>query len=70
VYVPEAWSFTDAGLHVPLILLSDVVGSVGTLPPAQMVHEEPNENTGAVLELTDTVKVVFTAHWPAVGVNV
>ena len=70
VYTPEAWLSTVDGLHVPLIALSDVAGSVGTVPPAHMVSVVPKLNVGVTLGVTVTVNVVDTAHWPAVGVNV
>ena len=58
------------GLHVPLILLSDVVGSEGTVAPAQMVSVVPKPNVGVMLGVMVTLKVVVVAHCPAVGVNV
>ena len=57
-------------LHDPVILLVDVVGSVGTVPPAQMVKVVPKLNVGVMFGVTVTVNVVDTAHCPAVGVNV
>ena len=61
---------TVDGLHVPLIALSDVVGSVGTIPPAHIVSVVPKLNVDVTLGVTVTVKVVATAHCPAVGVKV
>ncbi len=61
---------TIDGLQLPVILLVDVPGSVGTVPPAQMVSEVPKLNVGVILGLTVTVKVAVVAHCPAVGVNV
>ena len=58
------------GLQLPLILLSDVVGSEGTVPPAQMVSVVPKPNVGVMLGVMVTLKVVVVAHCPAVGVNV
>jgi hypothetical protein len=58
------------GLQLPLILLSDVAGSEGTVPPAQMVSVVPKPNTGVILGVTVTVNVVGSAHCPAVGVKV
>ena len=52
------------------MLLSDVVGKTGTVPPAHMVKEVPNANVGVMLGVTVTVNVVVVAHNPAVGVNV
>ena len=59
-----------AGLHVPLIPFEDVVGSAGTVPPAQMVSDEPNENVGVTLGATVTVKLTAGAQRPPVGVKV
>ncbi len=70
VYTPEAWSFTIAGFHVPVIPFVDVVGKAGTVPLAQMVSDAPKLNVGVVLGVTVTVNVVVVAHNPAVGVNV
>jgi hypothetical protein len=58
----------NAGLHVPLILLIDVVGNA-TTPPLQIVV------SGLTIGLTPgeftlTVIVAVVAHNPAVGVNV
>ena len=61
---------TVDGVHVPLIALSDAVGSVGTVPPAQMVKVVPKLNVGVMFGVTVTVNVVDTAHCPAVCVNV
>jgi hypothetical protein len=70
VYMPEVWLSTTEGLHVPVMLLSDVVGNAGTDPPSQMVSELPNENVGVIFGVTLTVNVVVKAHCPAAGVNV
>ena len=70
VYTFEAWLSTVDELHDPVILLVDVVGSVGTVPPAQMVKVVPKLNVGVMFGVTVTVNVVDTAHCPAVGVNV
>ena len=70
VYTPEAWLSTVDGLHVPLIALSDVVGSVGTVPPAHTVSDVPKLNVGITLGVTVTVNVIGNAQTPAVGVNV
>ena len=67
VYVVVAL-LLNAGLHVPLILLMDVVGNA-TTPPLQIVV---SGLTIAVApgEFTVTVMVVVVAHKPVVGVNV
>ncbi len=69
VYVPEAWLLTTAGFHVPVMLLTDVFGKVGTAPSAQIVNEVPKSNVGITLGVTVTLKVVGDAH-PPPGVNV
>jgi hypothetical protein len=57
-----------AGLQVPVIPLSDVVGNSGIEAPEQ---KGPTVvNVGVVLELMAMVSVVVVAHKPAVGVNV
>ena len=61
---------TVDGLHVPVTPLVDVVGNVGTVPPAQMVNAEPKLNAGTIFVVTVTVNIVVVAHNPAVGVNV
>ena len=55
---------------MPVIALSDVVGSVGTVPPAHTVSVVPKLNVGVTLGVTVTVYVVVVAQRPAVGVNV
>jgi hypothetical protein len=70
VYVPEAWLSIIEGLHVPLMLLPDIVGNEGTPVPEHTVNEVPNANVGVMFGLTVTVNVVVVAHNPAVGVNV
>ena len=70
VYEPEFWLSTTAGFHVPVILLVDVVGNVGTVPPAQTESDVPKLNVGVMFGLTVTVNVAVVAHCPAVGVNV
>ena len=59
-----------AGLHVPVMPFVDVVGNVGTDPPAQIVKLVPKLNVGVMFGLTVTVNVYGNAHKPAVGVNV
>ena len=61
---------TVDGLHVPVMLLPDVVGKMGTAAPAHMVKEIPNANVGVMLGVTVTVNVVGITHPPEVGVNV
>jgi hypothetical protein len=52
------------------MLLVEVVGKVGTDPPAQMVRFVPKLNVGVMFGFTVTVNVVGFAHCPAVGVKV
>ena len=51
-------------------MLSDVLGSAGTVPPAQIVNEVPKLNVGVSFGVTVTVNVALVAHNPAVGVNI
>ena len=62
VYVPEFWLSTTAGFQVPVILLVDVVVSVGTVPLTQIVRVVPKGNEGVRFGLTVTVKVAGSAH--------
>ena len=50
--------------------MSDVVGSVGTASPLQIVNAVPKLNVGVLFGLTVTVNVWVVAHCPVVGVNV
>jgi len=59
---------TVDGLHVPVILLLDVVGSVGAVAPLQML--EGNVNVGVMFGFTVTLIVTGVAQSPAVGVKV
>ena len=49
-----------AGLHVPVILLVDVVGKVGAVAPEQIGSIA--SNVGAMLGLTVISKLVVVAH--------
>jgi hypothetical protein len=55
---------------VPVILLVDVDGKAGTVPPAHMANEVPKPNTGVVFGLTVTTNVIAVAHNPGDGVKV
>ena len=55
---------------MPVIPFVDVVGKVGTLPPAQIVAVVPKLKVGVTFGLTVTVNVVVVPHCPAFGVNV
>jgi hypothetical protein len=61
---------TTDGLHVPVILLVDVVGRVGTVPPAHIVNVVPKLNVGVMFGAIVTVNVAGFVHNPAVGVYV
>ena len=60
--MPFAVLLTVDGLHVPVILLVDVVGNAGTDPPEQIVSVVPKLNVGVMFGATVTVKVVGNAH--------
>ena len=51
---------TVAGLHVPVILLVDVVGSIGAVAPEQMGAIALN--VGKIFGLTVMFNVVVVAH--------
>jgi hypothetical protein len=70
VYTPDAWLLATAALHVPSKPSSEVVGSVGTVPPVQMVNEVPKLNLGVVVGVTVTLNTSVVAHCPADGVKV
>ena len=55
---------------MPVIPFVDVLGNVGTIPPAQIVRVVPKLKAGIMFGLTVTVKLNGNAHNPAVGVNV
>ena len=58
----------NAGDHVPVIPLVDVVGNELNVAPEQMGATA--RNTGTIFGLTVIVIVAGTAHSPAAGVNV
>ncbi len=71
VYVPEDWLSMAAGLQLPVMLLVDVVGKRGAVPPSHIIILVPKLKDGVRLELTVTVNVVVVAQGPpADGVNV
>jgi hypothetical protein len=51
---------TVAGLHVPVILFVDVVGSIGAAVPEQIGAIA--SNVGVMLGVTVMIKVVVVAH--------
>lgn len=66
--VPVADVLIVAGLHVPVMLLLDVVGSAGAVA---FWHNGPIcVNTGVICELISISMVVGAPHCPALGVNV
>jgi hypothetical protein len=67
--VPDVVLSTAAGFHVPVMLLVDVLGNVGTEPPLQILNDVPKLKVGVMFGLTVTVNVAVVAHCPAVGVN-
>ena len=58
----------NAGDHVPVMELLEVVGKAASVPPVQI--GETAVNVGVMLELTEIVIVAVVAHCPVVGVNV
>jgi acetyl-CoA carboxylase alpha subunit len=58
--VAEVVLLTAAGLHVPVILFVDVVGSAGAVAPEQIGAIAAN--VGTTLGLTVTFKVAVVAH--------
>src|SRR5215204_1872534 len=68
--MPGLLLITTAGLHVPVIPFNDILGKVGTAPPAQIFNDVPKLNVGVVRGITFTVIVIGIPHWPPVGVKV
>jgi len=67
VYVVVVVLF-NAGDHVPVIPLVDVVGNADKTSPLHIA--ETGVNVGVTLGFTVIIKVVVVAHCPAVGVKV
>ena len=67
VYVVVAVLF-NAGAHVPVKPLVEVVGKDAKVPPEQIGATELN--AGVMFVLTGMVIVVVVPHWPAFGVNI
>jgi hypothetical protein len=59
---------SNAGDHVPVIPLFEVVGNAVSVPPEQIGGTWVN--VGVIIGFTVMVIVVFVAHWPAVGTKV
>ena len=55
---------------MPVIASVDVLGNDGTVPPAQIINDEPKLNVGVTFGFTVTVNVAGKAQTPAAGVNV
>ena len=60
--MPDAWSLTTAGLHVPFIPLSETIGNDGTVPPVQIESVLPILNVGVIFGFTVTANVAGIAH--------
>jgi len=58
----------NAGDHVPVMPLFDVVGNGANVPPAQIAAT--CVNMGVTGEFTVMVIVAVVAHWPVAGVKV
>jgi hypothetical protein len=58
--VAEVVLLTVPGLHVPVIPLVEVVGSIGAVAPEQI--GSMTSNVGTILGLTVISKVVVVAH--------
>ena len=58
----------NAGDHVPLIPLVDVVGNADSVPPEQI--GATGLKVGVTFGFTVIVNAAVVAHCPAVGVNV
>jgi hypothetical protein len=68
VVVPAVAVLIVAGLHVPLILLEDVVGSGGAV---EFKHRGPSSVKVGVIGATITTSIlVAIAHWLGPGVKV
>jgi hypothetical protein len=52
-----------------MMWFDEVVGSAGTLAPAQIVELVPKLNVGVIFGLTTTVNIPVFAHWPDNGMN-
>ena len=68
VYVPLMVLFTTAGDQVPVIPLSDIVGSTGAEVPEQIGAMAAK--VGVTFGVIVTSIVVVVAHWPASGMKV
>ena len=70
--MPELLGSTTAGLHVPVILLVDVLGNKGTVavPPLQNRSDVPNGKRGTVLFITTILMLSTLPQVPDAGVKV
>ena len=55
---------------MPLIPLVEVLGKVGTVPPAQILSDVPKPNVGVVRGMIVTGTVIGIPHCPPAGVKV
>ena len=63
VYVPDAWSLTTAGLHVPFIPLSETGVNDGTeFRHYKLKAYVPKLNVGVMFGFTVTVNVAGIVH--------
>jgi hypothetical protein len=62
LYTADVWLLTVAGFHDPVRPFVDVVGKLGTVPPALITSEVPKLNVGTVLGVTVTLNVTELAH--------
>ena len=61
------WVLFNAGDHVPVMLLFEIVGNADKLAPEHIGATAVN--VGVIIGLTVIVNVVVVAHWPESGVN-
>ena len=57
------------GLHVPVILLEDVVASAGAVASAQIDKAVPKLNVGVMFGFTVTERLAVVAQKPSAGIN-
>ena len=69
VYTPLFVLLAVAGVHVPVIPFTEVVGKTGTVPPEQIVKEVPKLKRGVSTGFTVTVKVTGGAQGSEVLLN-
>jgi hypothetical protein len=67
VYV-VVFVLSRAGLQLPVMLFSDVVGKAVNVVPSHIAGTEAN--VGVTFGFTTMVSIAVVAHWPLDGVNV